>query len=155
LPIKKGRKGNICRIKDLDYKKIEEDAFKKANIFYDELIVARKIMDGIEQDPGMFMYNIFEKVEAMNIGIYDDDKKLIGLKDISRETIVKDNLHLFRWGTFAVVNEDGWNESGSMGWFGCSSYGDGQYMDWYKHYFDKFIMPREKDDFIAIVDCHI
>ncbi len=58
--------------------------------------------------------------------------------------------------TYAVVTPDGeWHAPGEMGWFGCSTESNEEYMDWYFHYKERFIDAADPDWILTIVDCHI
>ena len=57
--------------------------------------------------------------------------------------------------TYSVVTPDGeWHAPGDMGWFGCSSESDEDYIDWVSRYRERFINGNE-DLYMTIVDCHI
>lgn len=58
--------------------------------------------------------------------------------------------------TYAVVTPDGkWHAPGEMGWFGCSTESDEDYMDWVIHYKERFIDSADPEWILTIVDCHI
>ena len=57
------------------------------------------------------------------------------------------------YSTFAILDDDGWQENGKMGWWACVS--DEQPREtWLQHYKDKFESYPE-DTYLAVVDCHI
>lgn len=58
--------------------------------------------------------------------------------------------------TYAVITPDGeWHAPGEMGWFGCSTESDEDYMDWEMHYKERFIDSADPEWILTIVDCHI
>lgn len=48
-----------------------------------------------------------------------------------------------------------WHESGSMGWFGCSSATIEEHNNWNVNYYDKFFKDENPENIIVIIDCHI
>ena len=59
------------------------------------------------------------------------------------------------WGTYAVVDEKGWNEPGAMGWFGISDATAKSQKDWDDNYRARFIDTLDPEDEVQIFDCHI
>jgi len=57
--------------------------------------------------------------------------------------------------TFAVLNDDGWHEPGSMGWFGMSSTTPESGADFKEKFEERFINKCAPDDTLVVVDCHI
>lgn len=61
----------------------------------------------------------------------------------------------FMFHTYAVLNQDGWNEPGRMGWWGMSSATDEQERDWDDTFWNTFMKGLPEDIQITIIDCHI
>lgn len=70
--------------------------------------------------------------------------------NVSREDFMKARI-FNRIGTFAVLDDAGWHEKGSMGWFACVS---DEKADWNQIYLDK-INSIPDNDYLVLVDCHI
>jgi len=61
----------------------------------------------------------------------------------------------FEFGTFAVLDDEGWKEKGEMGWWGISSDSTEDREDWSKSYFQSFIANEDPETTLVVVDCHI
>ncbi|AFC21801.1 hypothetical protein GAP32_351 [Cronobacter phage vB_CsaM_GAP32] len=70
--------------------------------------------------------------------------------NVSREDFMKARIYN-SIGTFAVLDDAGWHEKGSMGWFACVS---DEKADWNQIYLDK-INSIPDHDYLVLVDCHI
>lgn len=70
--------------------------------------------------------------------------------NVSREDFMKARI-FNRIGTFAVLDDAGWHEKGSMGWFACVS---DEKANWNQIYLDK-INSIPDNDYLVLVDCHI
>lgn len=70
--------------------------------------------------------------------------------NVSREDFMKARI-FNRIGTFAVLDDAGWHEKGTMGWFACVS---DEKADWTQIYLDK-INSIPDNDYLVLVDCHI
>lgn len=57
--------------------------------------------------------------------------------------------------TWAVLDEDGWHEPGTMGWFACDDSSPESYVAYKRSFMDKFINNARADDVLVCVDCHI
>lgn len=74
--------------------------------------------------------------------------------------LAKDELYsTYRWyfefGTFAVLDDEGWKEKGEMGWWGISSDSTEDRESWSKSYFQTFIANEDPETTLVVVDCHI
>jgi hypothetical protein len=61
----------------------------------------------------------------------------------------------WEFGTWAVLDENGWHEKGKMGWFGMSSATHEDEKEWSKSYVDTFLKNEKQDTLLAIIDAHI
>jgi hypothetical protein len=73
---------------------------------------------------------------------------------LKEELLTKYRWH-FEWGTFCVLDDNGWHEKGKMGWFGCSSDEVEDREQWGDSYYTKFIENEDPMTVFVIVDCHI
>jgi hypothetical protein len=76
------------------------------------------------------------------------------------DDLTEDELRTkFKWrfgfGTYAVLDDEGWKEKGKMGWFGTSSDTIEDRIEWGSNYVDKFLRNEDPDTIVAVVDCHI
>ena len=60
-----------------------------------------------------------------------------------------------RFSTFAVLKEGKWFESGTMGWFGCSSATPRQEGKFQEGFYERFIKDLPSETKLTMVDCHI
>lgn len=70
--------------------------------------------------------------------------------NVPREDFMKARIYN-NIGTFAVLDDAGWHEKGSMGWFAMVS---DEKADWNQIYLDK-INTIPDNDYLVLVDCHI
>ena len=60
------------------------------------------------------------------------------------------------WCLRAVLDDDGeLHEAGHMGWFGCSSESDEEWIKWEQEFYEKYIEPLPDDTMLTVIDCHI
>jgi len=61
----------------------------------------------------------------------------------------------FEWGTFAVLDNEGWHSKGEMGWWGISTDTPDDNHQWKLSFLDRFIACENPETLLTIVDCHI
>ena len=128
---------NACKLKDLELDKMIEGSYNK-NLRFWELIV-----EG--QEP----QNEDEK-EDVKWSLYRPE--YYTERYSSKEEYAKWQS---MFSTFALLNENGWYEKGTMGWFGFdTSTGDSE-RDFIKFFNNELKKPENQDKYLVIVDCHI
>jgi hypothetical protein len=60
-----------------------------------------------------------------------------------------------KFSTYAVLDEEGWKEYSSMGWFGISYNKTEDDKTWNEKFKERFLTNCDEDTVIVIVDCHI
>jgi hypothetical protein len=73
----------------------------------------------------------------------------------TEEEFVEEFAHIWEFGTFAVLDDEGWHEKGEMGWFACSSETPEEAAQWNKSYTDTHINSSDPETTLVVVDCHI
>jgi hypothetical protein len=74
---------------------------------------------------------------------------------VTLEDLKTKHRHRWEFGTWAVLDADGWHEKGEMGWWGFSSESVEEGQEWNKSFVDTFLKNEDPDTMIVIVDCHI
>lgn len=75
--------------------------------------------------------------------------------DLRKEELYDEYRWFFEFSTFGVLDEEGWKEKGSMGWWGFSSDSTEDRANWSKSYFQAFIANEDPETTLVVVDCHI
>jgi hypothetical protein len=77
-------------------------------------------------------------------------------KKLTKEEFLAEYLEYFSpITTYAALDKDGWHAPGEMGWFGCSSANPDDKVQFLKEFYRRFIKEANKQDWVAVVDCHI
>lgn len=125
-----------AKLKDIEFAKMKTfgDPYKEAIRFW-EIVVEGKPLKPGETEPHVYKPSYY-------IDLY-------GTKEHYAECFCE-------FGAFALLIEDeGWYEEGSMGWFGMSSSTSAS-LDAYKKLFqEKLNDPKYQDYYISMIDCHI
>ena len=122
---------NSLRIGDIDIAPNLDD-------YADAIEFWEKYIDGMDEDDKE--YNLFFK-QSYYKNRYHDKYTYANVET--------------SFATYSVVTPDGeWHAPGDMGWFGCSSESDEDYIEWVSRYRERFINGNE-DLYMTIVDCHI
>jgi hypothetical protein len=74
---------------------------------------------------------------------------------VTIEDLKTKHRHRWEFGTWAVLDAEGWKEKGEMGWWGFSSESVEEGQEWSKSFVDAFLKNEDPDTLIVIVDCHI
>jgi hypothetical protein len=169
-----GRWSDHLRHKDGTY----GDSFKKADVDFDFVLDEAGLKAATEYDYAMKIadgrdWKSWEEIRKTHDGNMDtvrkkyhdqevirDFKKAEGLpqgfffsfdefKQSRDEYILKRSVGTV--GTFGVLMDNEWIESGNMGWFGCVSDED---IEWARKFLD-LIKQIPDDKYLTVVDCHI
>lgn len=125
---------NRLRIGDIDMLNLDEYLEEYA----DAIEFWEKYIDGMDEDDEE--YNLFFK-QSYYKNRYHDKYTYANVET--------------SFSTYSVVTPDGeWHSPGEVGWFGCSTESDDDYIDWVMRYKERFIDGNE-DLYMTIVDCHI
>lgn len=126
LCTKKGKDTFIAKIKDIDFKKMQEESL-------------------------ISLKTSWEAAESLNDGL----RHLIyGIKPGMTKEEYLENLKFFS--TYAVLTKDNsWVSPGEMGSFGLEYEKTESKSVWSQKFFERFIQPLDPEDIIVIVDCHI
>ena len=81
----------------------------------------------------------------------EEFKKLYG--NTEDEYVAYCKAHSFM--TYCVLTPSGWEEPGTVGWFGMSSASRKTKKEWQDNYADRFLKPYNPDETVYIIDCHI
>lgn len=68
---------------------------------------------------------------------------------------VLENQHLWAWGTYAVLDKDGWHAPGEIGMWAADSSTKGEKHKFRYGFIDRFVASGDPDDLLVLVDCHI
>lgn len=122
-----------CRIKDVNWKYMNNQARKDAGATWDDMM---------NPEPGTSIYKpeYIAEQKNLHLKLYKTRNEYINRRGF--------------WTTYALLTEDEWYEPGEMGWFGISS-ATVDTRDKYEHEFVKIIKSYQKDTLITVVDCHI
>lgn len=165
--------GNYIRISQLNWELIEKEAHKKLNEFWDKW---QKLCEGVE-----FPYLDSPRNTASNLGLVvcKDVPELDGtewkvqywdtpntpeekkrnrcdvLLQTTKEYLVENYLEYFYpINAWARLDENGWEEKGYGGWFGCQG-GTPNSIKQYSKALKKWITNGNQEDWLVIIDCHI
>jgi hypothetical protein len=157
--------------KDIDFKKMRDDAGKEAGKLYDKAMKILKGLPPIEEwdtirkrhtkndtdmskiDDARKEYNNQPRVKKMKgnhkiFGYFNSPEKF----SISREQYVQ-NARNAAISTFAIIKDGVWYEKGTMGWWGMVS-DETDDDEWNKQVSDMLDSVPD-DTLISIYDCHI
>lgn len=84
----------------------------------------------------------------------ENGKRVVETLPFTLEDLLTTHRHYWEFGTFALLNDEGWQSKGEMGWFGMSSDTPEDGENWNKSYMD-FIKQASDDTIFVVVDCHI
>lgn len=125
---------NGAKIKDICFDKMIGDEYEKAIRFWELVVEEQPLKEG-EKQP----FNLYKKEYYIN---------RYGTKEHYAE--IESTFH-----TWAMVDETGWYEQGSMGWFGLDD-STKESEDLFIEKFQEYIKnPANQDNYMIIVDCHI
>jgi len=171
---------DICLISELDMPRIKEETDKGASVFWNKYVYLRKHGEDEVKDVwgesrstamslGLCKIIFNDPKKAKNLGGFrwgDKTNFVFGDKrahnydvynlDITREEFMYNCAEHFNpIVTFAVLDESGWHEAGEMGWFGCDLSDPNDKKEFTKTFTKKFILDKDHDTTLVVVDCHI
>lgn len=130
---------NYSKIKDIDYKKMEKKVSKEDMLKEEWELKVEKREPKNEKEKDIIShcpYNSKYYIERYG----------------NKETFIKVNS---RFNTYALLDENGWHQTGEMGWFGFDDVTQDSESK-FQNYFDKAMKDKKNQDkYLVIVDCHI
>lgn len=138
IRLKNGEKSSFSVLKDIDFNPTKQ-ALADANRFWE--LYVEKGMENLTEEEKKELGFVWYKGEYY-LERYE-----------TKEEYVKQTTDFT---TYAVLDENGWHEPGSMGWFGVSDASIKDEGNFKKGFYDNFIKDRDMDKtYLVIVDCHI
>lgn len=163
LKLKEGKEGHleeldclgICKSRDDDRKKMQEENIK--NRCVDSAKVGD--VDFSLDDKEIKAHERFWEIIVEDSPLKEGEEKpfCMSRKEYFTEKYKDKETYARLQSTFythAILKDGEWIESGSMGWFGCSSETPEEEKVWEEKYAE-FLNKLPKDTMITIVDCHI
>jgi len=170
---------DVCKISDLDLDKVQEETVRRAKEFWSEYTQLLKNGNSDNHDPfdgprytaldiGLCKV-VKDPTEGKELGgfrwgdIYsnkdNDDRRDwydVYNRDISKEEFLKNYCQYFNpIKTYVALDDDGWCESGEMGWFGVDNSTPDSKMKYSNNFMQKFILNKDPDTTLVVCDCHI
>jgi hypothetical protein len=170
---------DLCQVKDLDFGKMDSDVDIAVDKFWAEYQRYKEIEAGDKPKEGeaFIKWQVTDTLQSLGIircvkerepmvdengepileedgrtkwteGEFDED-------DLTLEDLKTKYRYQFEFGTFAALDETGWQERGEMGWWGMSTDTVDDKREWCKSFMDKFIKNQDPETTLAVVDCHI
>ena len=150
LILKNGEKADRAKAGDVDWDAmfgVTPEEAKKMGDFWDEYVLGKLPPEIAALDKRGQNDYLQDKYGL----VFTSPNYYLGFYKTKEEYIRRQGL----WGTYAVVDERGWNEPGAMGWFGISDATAESKKDWDDNYRARFIDTLDPEDEVQIFDCHI
>jgi hypothetical protein len=163
---------DIVRVKNLDVQRLSDSTIEEMKKWWNNYLLYRQIKDGLLQEKDLpdeikidVTFFMHLNLSDMGLVVCVKPKEFIDGKWVggewneniitSFEELVSDYKWFFDFGTWAVLDNNGWHEKGHMGWWGLSSATTEDKKQFAQSYFDTFIKDEDPDTYLVVVDCHI
>lgn len=168
-PVDEPHTADVASVADIDFEGLDLEVDIKIEEFWGKYQRLQRIKAGEEagEKDDWWEYDLYSTL--IDLGLRKVVKE--GERDPkTREWITKPEYedipftledlkanHRWHWefGTWAVLDDDGWHEKGNMGWWGMHDATPDDEKNWSKSYVDTFLKHEKPDTRLAIVDCHI
>lgn len=164
---------DVARLRDIDFEGMDMEVDNKVRALWDSHKRLQQIERGeIEQTRDDLRLSFKVDSVLFDLGIkrvvLDDDGnpltetneqgqevRVVETSEFTLDDLLSKHRHYWEFGTYAVLDKDGWHGKGEMGWWGCSSETPDQAANWNKSYVDRWLKNERHDTILAVVDCHI
>ena len=162
-PIDEPHTADIAAVKDIDFEGMELEASVKAEEFLEKYnkFKAGELSEDTwaEHDIRSTLFDL-GLVDTLDEGVRHDNgewarKPVYEYLPFTLEDLKTTHRWHWEFGTWAVLDNDGWHEKGNMGWWGMSDATDEDEKEWQKSYVDAFLRNEDQETLLAIVDAHI
>lgn len=162
---------DYCRIRDLDWSRIDKEARERAARFWaevDDFLAGKEFDHRDAVRDTMLALGVLECRDADELDGSEfwkwkwprQNKPGVDRFDVVAEKPNREELdarvlaHHFPVSTFARLDASGWKERGEMGWFGCSS-DTPESNEAHDKEFPEWLRSGDAGDWVVVVDCHI
>lgn len=163
---------DAIQVKNLDVQRLNDIALENMRKWWAKYVLYREVKNGhletkdipseLHTDVTFFIPNNLRDmglVKCIKQREFIDGKWTGGEWDenviSSFEDLASNYKWFFEFGTWAVLDKNGWHEKGDMGWWGLSSATPESRKQFAQSYFDNFIKDEDPETCLAVVDCHI
>jgi hypothetical protein len=162
---------DYCRIRDLDWSRIDKEARERAAKFWaevDDFLAGKEFTygagprdamlalgmlscrDADELDGSEFWKSKWPRQNRPGVDRFDVVAKKPNREELDARVIA----HHFPVSTFARLDASGWKERGEMGWFGYST-DTPESNEAHDKAFPEWLKSGDSGDWVVVVDCHI
>lgn len=174
---------DIAMVKDIDFEGMDLEVDGKIEEWWKEYEVYKKVQAGeltYEEAGEDFRWVSFNMPRTLqNLGVIRCIEKRKPMEDENGEPILDEDgrqkwtdgvfeeseltleevKEKYRWnwefGTWAVLDNDGWHEKGEMGWWGFSTATPESRAEFHGTFMEKFVKNEDPETTLVCVDCHI
>ena len=163
---------DVARIDEIDFEGMDLEVGTKIEAFWakwQRLPEVKKRKEEGKEPEGDDMwleYDVMQTLQSLGLTTlvsepeFNEDRKMVKPAVYDTQSFTLEDLKQnYRWywefGTWAVVDNDGWHEKGKMGWWGLNDATPEGRENWSKSYVDRFLRNEKSDTLLAVVDCHI
>lgn len=160
---------DVAQIRDVEwgwYKKRAEEAFEK--VWIESELVKKGERGEFTHEDGEKVWLPTALVRLIGLGYCHVEKlpedkitgdkvnEVIWDKDLNKDQLREDygNEYL-AFGTYAVLDDEGWHEKGKMGWFGTDDSTPERRKNWNSSFREAFIENEDPETYLVIMDCHV
>lgn len=152
------------------FNKFKSEGYQEGSFSYEWVNVDHEVRDNL------FSLELIKIVKGREI-IKDSESNTVVIKDtwpgatsmvtmfgepefeynlnLTLEDLQTKHRWLFEWGTWAVLDNEGWHEKGKMGWWGLSSATEQDDQMWKDGFYEKYLQNEDPETILAVVDCHV